>query len=40
MAKYSTEFKCKLVERYLESKESYESLANIFNIPDIKLIRV
>ena len=40
MAKYSTKFKCKLVGRYLEGKESYEFLANIFNIPDIKLIRV
>lgn len=27
MAKYSTKFKCKLVGRYLEGKESYESLA-------------
>ena len=40
MAKYSTEFKYKVVERYLEGNESYESIAKIFNIPDNKLIRV
>ena len=40
MAKYSTEFKYKVVERYLEGNESYEFLAKIFNIPDRKLIRV
>lgn len=40
MAKYSTEFKYKVVERYLEGNEGYESLAKIFSIPDKKLIRV
>ena len=40
MAKYSTEFKYEVVKKYLESKESYGSLAKSFNIPDRKLIRV
>ena len=40
MAKYSTEFKYKLVKRYLEGNESYESLAKSFNIPDKYQIRV
>ena len=40
MAKYSTEFKYKVVKAYLEGKGGYESLAKSFNIPDKKLISV
>ena len=40
MAKYSTEFKYEVVRKYLDGKERYRSLANSFNIPDRKLIRV
>ena len=32
MAKYSTEFKVKVVKEYLEGKTSYKSLAKKYNI--------
>ena len=40
MAKYSTEFKMRVVREYLESKKSYNELAKKFNIRDKKTIRV
>ena len=40
MTKYSTEFKYEVVRKYLDGNRSYGSLANSFNIPDRKLIRV
>lgn len=40
MAKYSTEFKYKLVKEYLESKISYNELAKKYSIRDKKTIRV
>lgn len=40
MAKYSTEFKLKIVKEYLECKNSYKSLAIKYNIPDKKTIRI
>ena len=39
MAKYSTEFKMRVVREYLESKISYNELAKKFNIRDKKTIR-
>lgn len=39
MAKYSTEFKTKVVKEYLESSISYQNLANKYFISDTHLIR-
>lgn len=40
MKKYSTEFKLKVVNEYLEGKIGYTKLARKYNIPDTKTIRV
>ena len=40
MAKYSYEFKLKVVQEYLNSKVGYESIAKQNNIPDKKQVRV
>ena len=40
MAKYSYEFKLKVVQEYLNSKGGYESIAKQNNIPDKKQVRV
>lgn len=40
MAKYSYEFKRKLVQEYLEGKGGYEDIARQNNIPDGKQVRV
>ena len=39
MAKYSTEFKMKVVKEYLESKNSYTNLSEKYCIPDKSVIR-
>ena len=39
MAKYSTEFKIKLVKEYLESNISYKSLSDKYFIPSEKVIK-
>ncbi|MDD6905661.1 MAG: helix-turn-helix domain-containing protein [Finegoldia magna] len=39
MAKYSTEFKVKIVKEYLESNRSYQNLVNKYCIPDKRMIR-
>lgn len=39
MAKYSTEFKIKLVKEYLESNISYKSLSDKYCIPSEKVIK-
>ena len=39
MAKYSTEFKTKIVKEYLESNSSYQNLVNKYCIPDKSMIR-
>ena len=39
MAKYSTEFKVKIVKEYLESNSSYQNLVNKYCIPDKSMIR-
>ena len=39
MAKYSTEFKMKVVKEYLESSSSYQNLANKYCITDKSMIR-
>lgn len=39
MAKYSTEFKMKVVKEYLESSESYKSLSYKYGIPNKCVIR-
>ena len=38
MAKYSTEFKVKIVKEYLESNSSYQSLANELKITNPAII--
>ena len=40
MAKYSFEFKKKVVQEYLEGKGSYVYLAKQYNIPDEKQVRI
>ena len=40
MAKYSYEFKQKVVREYLEGKGSYEYIAKQNNIPDKKQVRI
>ncbi len=40
MAKYSYEFKLKVVQEYLNNKVGYESIAKKNNIPDKKQVRV
>ena len=39
MAKYSTEFKTKVVKEYLESNTSYKTLSNKYCIPSESIIR-
>ena len=39
MAKYSTEFKIKIVKEYLESNISYQNLSDKYSLPDKILIR-
>ena len=39
MAKYSTEFKVKIVKEYLESNSSYQNLVNKYCIPNKSMIR-
>ena len=39
MAKYSTEFKTKIVKEYLESNSSYQNLVNKYCIPNKSMIR-
>ena len=39
MAKYSTEFKIKIVKEYLESNISYQNLSDKYSFPDKILIR-
>ena len=39
MAKYSTEFKVKIVKEYLGSNSSYQNLVNKYCIPDKSMIR-
>ena len=39
MAKYSTEFKVKIVKEYLETNSSYQNLVNKYCIPDKSMIR-
>lgn len=39
MAKYSDEFKIKIVKEYLEGYLGYQLLAKKYNIPDTKVIR-
>ena len=39
MAKYSTEFKMKLVKEYLEGKIGYRELAKKYNIPNKRAIQ-
>ena len=39
MAKYSTEFKIKVVKEYLETNISYKSLSDKYRIPDKSLVR-
>lgn len=39
MAKYSTEFKVKIVKEYLKSNSSYQNLVNKYCIPDKSMIR-
>ena len=40
MAKYSYEFKQKVVREYLEGKGSYEYITKQNNIPDKKQVRI
>lgn len=40
MAKYSYEFKQKVVQEYLKGKGSYEYIAKQNNIPDEKQVRI
>lgn len=40
MAKYSYEFKKKVVQEYLNGKGGYKYLAKLYNIPDKKQVRV
>jgi transposase len=39
MAKYSYEFKKKVVEDYINSKDSYRYLANKYGLPDKKIVQ-
>ena len=39
MAKYSTEFKIKVVKEYLESNISYKNLSDKYNIPTSSIIK-
>ena len=39
MAKYSTEFKMKVVKEYLESNTSYKTLSNKYCMPSESIIR-
>ena len=40
MAKYSTEFKMKVVKEYLETNISYKSLSNKYGIPNESVIKI
>ena len=39
MAKYSTEFKMKVVKEYLESKNSYKSLSEKYKLPHQEIVK-
>ena len=40
MAKYSTEFKMKVVKEYLETNISYKSLSDKYGIPNESVIKI
>ena len=39
MAKYSTEFKIKVVKEYLETNISYKNLSDKYNIPTSSIVK-